>query len=81
MDRNKVEEIVKKIIVEQSGVDEALITPEADFKQYLGIDDLDMVLIIIQIEHEFGIVIIHSEGFTTVQGIIDYFVSKGICEA
>lgn len=50
-----IEERVKKIIVEQLGVDEAEVTPEASFIEDLGADSLDTVELVMALEEEFGI--------------------------
>ncbi len=50
-----VEEKVKKIIVDQLGVDEAEVTPEASFIEDLGADSLDTVELVMALEEEFGI--------------------------
>jgi acyl carrier protein len=46
---------VKKIIVEQLGVDESEVTPEAHFLDDLGADSLDTVELILSFEEEFDI--------------------------
>jgi len=50
-----VAERVKKIIVEQLGVDESEVTPDASFVEDLGADSLDTVELIMVLEEEFGI--------------------------
>lgn len=50
-----IEERVKKIIVEQLGVDEAEVTPEASFIEDLGADSLDTVELVMALEEEFGL--------------------------
>lgn len=50
-----VEQKVKKIIVEQLGVDEGEVTPDASFVEDLGADSLDTVELIMVLEEEFGI--------------------------
>ena len=47
-------ERVKAIIVEQLGVDESEVTPEARFREDLGADSLDLVELIMAFEDEFG---------------------------
>ncbi|MFQ5874916.1 MAG: acyl carrier protein [Dehalococcoidia bacterium] len=47
-------ERVKAIIVEQLGVDESEVTPEAHFREDLGADSLDLVELIMAFEDEFG---------------------------
>ncbi|HOR01327.1 MAG TPA: acyl carrier protein [Anaerolineae bacterium] len=47
-------ERVKKIIVEQLGVDASKVVPEASFRQDLEADSLDLVELIMAFEEEFG---------------------------
>ena len=49
-----VEERVKAIIVEQLGVSEDQVTPEAKFIEDLGADSLDTVELVMALEEEFG---------------------------
>ena len=46
---------VKSIIVEQLGVDEEEVTPDASFVDDLGADSLDTVELVMAFEEEFGI--------------------------
>ena len=46
---------VKKIIVEQLGVDEDEVTPEASITDDLGADSLDQVELVMAFETEFNI--------------------------
>jgi len=50
-----VAEKVKKIIIEQLGVNESEVTPEAKFIDDLGADSLDIVELIMAFEDEYGI--------------------------
>ena len=50
-----VAERVKKIIVDQLGVEEELVNPEASFVDDLGADSLDTVELVMALEEEFGI--------------------------
>jgi acyl carrier protein len=52
---------VKKIIVEQLGVEENEVTPEASITEDLGADSLDQVELVMAFETEFGIVIPDEE--------------------
>lgn len=54
-DANAQMEKIKQIIVEQLGVDENEVTPEAHFIDDLGADSLDTVELIMALEEEFGI--------------------------
>ena len=49
-----VAEKVKSIIVEQLGVDEEEVTPDASFVDDLGADSLDTVELVMAFEEEFG---------------------------
>ncbi|MBI3089216.1 MAG: acyl carrier protein [Candidatus Tectomicrobia bacterium] len=52
---SSVEERVRKIIVEQLGVDAAEVKPEASFVEDLGADSLDTVELVMAFEEEFDI--------------------------
>ncbi|MBF0160686.1 MAG: acyl carrier protein [Magnetococcales bacterium] len=45
---------VKKIVVEQLGVDAGQVTEEANFVDDLGADSLDTVELVMALEEEFG---------------------------
>jgi acyl carrier protein len=47
-------ERLKKIIVEQLGVDEEAVTTDASFGEDLNADSLDLVELIMSLEEEFG---------------------------
>lgn len=68
------EERIKEIIMEQLGVDEEQITPDASFIDDLGADSLDTVELVMAFEEEFGIEIPDedAEKIRTVQDVIDY---------
>ena len=65
---------VKKIIVDKLGVDEAEVTPEANFIQDLGADSLDTVELIMEFEKEFDVSIPdeQAEKIKTVGQAVDY---------
>ena len=65
---------VKKIIVDQLGVEEETVTPEASFVDDLGADSLDTVELVMALEEEFECEIPEedAEKITTVQQAIDY---------
>lgn len=65
---------VKKIIVDQLGVEEETVTPEASFVDDLGADSLDTVELVMVLEEEFGIEIPDedAEKITRVKEATDY---------
>jgi acyl carrier protein len=67
---------VKALIVEQLGVDEDKVTLEANFREDLEADSLDLVELIMAFEEEFGGEISDEEaqGITTVGQAVDYLV-------
>jgi len=67
-------EKVKKIIVEQLGVEEDEIAMESSFIDDLGADSLDIVELIMALEEEFDLEIPDSEAekISTVGDIVDY---------
>ena len=69
-----VDERVKQIIVEQLGVDEAEVTPNASFVDDLGADSLDTVELVMAFEEAFEIEIPDedAEKIRTVQDAITY---------
>jgi acyl carrier protein len=50
---SSIEDRVKKIVVEQLGVEEAQVTPDASFIDDLGADSLDTVELVMALEEEF----------------------------
>ena len=67
-------ERLKKIVVEQLGVEEDQVTPEASFVDDLNADSLDLVELIMSLEEEFGAEISDedAEKIRTVQDAVDY---------
>jgi len=78
MSDKSLEERVKKIIVEQLGVDKKEISLDASFIEDLGADSLDTVELVMAFEEEFGIEIPDedAEKIVTVKHAIDYLSSK-----
>ena len=73
-----VEERVKKIIVEQLGVEEDDVVPEAKFVEDLGADSLDTVELVMALEEEFEIEIPDEDAkkIQTVSAAIDFIKEK-----
>ena len=65
---------VKGIIVEQLGVDEEEVTPDASFVDDLGADSLDTVELVMAFEEEFGMEIPDEEAekLQTVRDAVNY---------
>ena len=65
---------VKSIIVEQLGVDEEEVTPDASFVDDLGADSLDTVELVMAFEEAFDIEIPDedAEKIRTVNDAVDY---------
>ncbi len=78
-------ERVKKIVVEQLGVEDKDVVPTASFVDDLGADSLDLVELIMSLEEEFTssgqkveIPDEDAEKLQTVQNAVDYIVDLGI---
>lgn len=78
MDVKEIEQKVKEIIVEQLGVEESEVTPEASFIDDLGADSLDTVELVMAFEEAFDIEIPDedAEKITTVGEAIEYVKGK-----
>jgi len=78
-------ERVKKVVVEQLGVDEKEVVPTARFVDDLGADSLDLVELIMSLEEAFSdsskkveIPDEDAEKILTVQDAVDYIKDLGI---
>ena len=76
---------IKKVVVEQLGVDEEDVVPTASFVDDLGADSLDLVELKISLEEEFSAPSLEieipeedAEEIITVQDVIDYIRDLGI---
>ena len=71
-----IEQKVKEIIVEQLGVGEDAVTPEASIMDDLGADSLDLVELVMSLEQEFlgdeQIPEDEQEKLSTVGDVINY---------
>ena len=69
-----IEDRVKKIVVEQLGVAEDKVTPDASFVDDLGADSLDTVELVMALEEEFDTEIPDDEAekITTVKQAIEF---------
>ena len=78
-------ERLKKIVVEQLGVEGEEVVPSANFVDDLGADSLDLVELIMALEEEFSnpsqkveIPDEDAEKIVTVQNTIDYLKDLGV---
>ena len=71
---SSIEERVKKIVVEQLGVSEDQVTPDASFVDDLGADSLDTVELVMALEEEFDAEIPddQAEKITTVKQAVEF---------
>lgn len=69
---------VKKIVVDQLGVDEDKVTDNASFIDDLGADSLDTVELVMAFEEEFGVEIPDdaAEKIQTVKDAIEFIKAK-----
>ena len=78
-------ERLRKMVVDQLGVEEGLVVPSAAFVEDLNADSLDLVELIMSMEEEFGkdgktleISDEDAEKIVTVQDAVDYLKDLGI---
>mgnify|MGYP001591132984 FL=1 len=71
---SSIEERVKKIVVEQLGVSDDQVTPDASFVDDLGADSLDTVELVMALEEEFDAEIPDDEAekITTVKQAVEF---------
>ena len=80
-----ISERLKKIVVDQLGVEEEEVVPSANFANDLGADSLDLVELMMSLEEEFStpsrkieIPDEDAEKIVTVQDAIDYLKDLGL---
>ena len=80
-------ERIKKIVVEQLGVDDKEVVPSASFVDDLGADSLDLVELIMSLEEEFSnpsrkveIPDEDAQKMGTIQDVIDYLKDLGVVD-
>ncbi len=78
-------ERVRKIVVEQLGVEESDVVASASFVDDLGADSLDLVELVMSLEEEFSspdnkieIPDEDAEKIATVQSAVDYVADQGV---
>ncbi len=78
MDKDKVFQTLKEIIMEKLNVEEDQITTDARFQEDLGADSLDVVELVMAIEEAFDIEIPDedAEKIRTVEDALNYILNK-----
>lgn len=78
MDRQEIEERVRKVLAEQLSVDLAKVTPEARFEEDLDADSLDLVEAVLGLEEELSVEIPEEEmeSVKTVGQAVDLVMTK-----
>lgn len=73
-------EKIKRILSEQLDLNPDDVTADANFREDLGVDSLDLFELLLQLEEEYGFEIPaeEMEKLNTVQDIIDYLEKNGI---
>jgi acyl carrier protein len=73
----QIVERVRKVVVDQLGVDEANVKLESSFVEDLGADSLDAVELVMALEEEFECEIPDEEAekITTVESAVNYIVA------
>jgi acyl carrier protein len=74
MSQSDIFERVKKVVVDQLGIDAETVTPQAKFIDDLNADSLDIVELVMAFEEEFDIEIPDdaAEKILSVQHAVDY---------
>lgn len=78
MDRSEIEARLTQVLVDELGLDESKITPEASFEEDLEVDSLGVVELLMALEDEFGVKIPdeEAENIHTVGQAVDLVHSK-----
>ena len=78
MDKQQIEDKVRKVLADQLAVDESQVTTEARFAEDLNADSLDLTEAVLALEDEMGIEIPEEEmeGVKTVGQAVDMVASK-----
>jgi acyl carrier protein len=76
--QSSVEDRIKQIIVEQTGVKPGEVTSKSHLVNDLGLDSLDSVELVMALEEEFNIEIEDevAEKLVTVQQVVEFVQSK-----
>lgn len=74
MNQDEIFEKVRNILAEGLGIDEEIITMDSDFIDDLNADSLDIVDLVVELEHEFNLSIPDEEAerIKTVGDAVEY---------
>lgn len=78
MAKEEIFEKLKELVVDQLGVEEDVVTMEANMQDDLEADSLDVVDLVMSVEEEFGVKIADEEleNMKTVGDIVEYIVEN-----
>ena len=74
MKRDEIVTTINDILVEEFEVDRAVIVPEADFRESLGLDSLDYVDLVVIIEEELGVKLVEND-FKKIVTFADFYTT------
>ncbi len=74
MSKQEIIEITTRIFVEEFEVEATRISPEADFREGLGLDSLDYVDLVVLIEEEFGVKLVEAD-FKSIEIFDDFYTT------
>ncbi|HHF9095426.1 TPA: phosphopantetheine-binding protein [Escherichia coli] len=78
MTKNEIIDKINTVLEEEFEVDKTLFLPDAPLMKTLDLDSLDLVDMVVLIEHNFGIVLRNSDfaGIKTFQDFYDFLHEK-----
>ncbi len=78
MDKSEIAQNVDKFLIEEFEVDPAQLTSEADLKEALELDSLDLVDLVVAVEDSFGVKLVGEDfvGVKTLQDLYDLIERK-----
>lgn len=78
MAKEEIFDKLKKLVVDQLGVEEDEVTMEATMQDDLGADSLDLVDLVMSVEEEFGVKVADEdlENIKTVGDIVNYIEER-----
>lgn len=76
--KERIEAQLRETLVKQLGLPPAKVVPSASFQEDLGVDSLDVVDLMFEIEKQFDIVVPDTDviGLVTVGDLVNYLAQK-----